>query len=122
MRTPGCASGTFEIKPRASSSGIEAIHLGGPKEQVDLGERGLELSLVALHQTSDGHDGLATPLALDAPSLNDRVDGLLLGRVNKPTGVDDDHVGVERIGGEFGSAIGELREVSFGIDRVLVAA
>ena len=102
--------------------GNEAVHLGRAEEEVDLGELARELGLVALDHASNGDDRLARAVGLAAPGVDDRVDRLLLRRVDEAAGVDDDHVGVIELGRELTAVIREQREIALAVDRVLVAA
>jgi hypothetical protein len=131
MRSPGCRSrGSAPISPRCSSSdqpallelGKEAVDLGAAEEEVHLGEGVGELALVPLHHAADGDDGAALARFLVASRFDNRVDRLLLRRVDEAAGVDEDDVGVGQVGGVRRAAVGQLGEVALGVDGVLVAA
>ena len=102
--------------------GHETPHLGRAEEQVDFGQRVEQLRLVSLDHAADGDDRLAVAGALPGTGFDNRVDRLLLGRVDEPAGVDEDDVGVIGIGGIRGAAILEIGDVPLGVDGVLVAA
>ena len=69
---------------------VEAEH------RVGLGQRLGEVLAVALGQAADRHDGLGAAVLLEVGGLEQRVDGVLLGRLDEAAGVDDDGVGVGR--------------------------
>src|SRR4029077_1802616 len=99
----------------------QPLHLGRPEEEIDLGDYVCELSLVALDHATDGDDSLATSLCLEARRFDHGVDRFLLGSVDEAAGIDDDDFSFSEIRGVFGGITGELREVSFAVDGVLVA-
>ena len=77
---------------------------------------------MALHHAPDGDDGLARAVFLQPAGLDQRVDGLFLGRVDEAAGVDDDDLGVGEIGDRLGASSDEAREIPLAVDGVLVAA
>src|SRR4029077_17002450 len=62
-----------------------------------------------------------TSLCLEARRFDHCVDRFLLGSVDEAAGIDDDDFSFGQIRGVLGGIIGELREVSFAVDGVLVA-
>ena len=51
--------------------GQQAVHLGGAEKQIDLGQRLLELALVALHHAPHRDDRLADAVVLHAARFDD---------------------------------------------------
>ena len=100
----------------------QPVHLRRAEEEIDLGQRFLELALVSLDHAADGDDRRACAGRLVLTRLHQRVERLLLRRVDEAAGVHDDDFGVVQIGRELSAMIGELREIALGIDGVLVAA
>ena len=121
-RTPGWITGSSSISPRASSSGSSRSISDDAEKEIDLGQRLDQLVLVALHHAADATTAWQRPVVLQPSRLDDRVDRLLLRRVDEAARVDDDHLGLGEVVGVLGAAIGELREVALGVDGVLVAA
>ncbi len=100
----------------------ELAHLGRAEEEVHLGKLRLELRLVALDHAPHGHHCLTTTVGLASSRLDERLDRLLLRRVDEPARVDDDDVGVIERRRELGAVAEELREVALAVDGILVAA
>ena len=75
-----------------------------------------------LDHAADGDDGLTATAGLESRRLDHRIDRFLLGGVDEAAGIDDDEVGLAQLRSVFGRVIGQLRQVSLAIDRILVAA
>jgi hypothetical protein len=95
----------------------EPVHLAGAEEQVDLGQRLGEFRLVPLHHAADRDQRLAGAVGLELPGLHDRVDRLLLGRVDEAARVHQDHLGLGHVARRGGPVGDELGEVALGVDR-----
>src|SRR5687768_2293422 len=80
-----------------------------------------QLLLVPLHHAPDGDDRLAGAVLLETAGLNQRIDRLLLRRINEAAGVDDDDLGGPQIADVLGTAPDEAREVALAVDGILVA-
>src|SRR6185437_8159502 len=78
--------------------------------------------LVTLDHAAHGDHRAARAQLLEPPRLDDRVDRLLLGRVDEPARVDHDDVGSLEIRRMPGALVDQLREVALAVDGVLVAA
>ncbi len=102
--------------------GHEVMQIGKPEEQVHFGDFLLELPSVAFDEAADRHDGFDVPFPLEPRGAEDGVDRLLFGRVDEPTGVDEDHVGRGQIASHDRAVPHELPDDPFRIDRRLVAA
>src|SRR3989338_5738933 len=76
---------------------------------------------MTLHHAPYGDDGASAPLLLQSPRVHDGVDRLLLGGVDEAAGIDENDVGVLRVGRHFRAPIDEFGEIPLGVDRVLVA-
>ena len=108
-------------EPPTRQLGHQVMEIGESQEQVDLGDLLLQLRLVPLHQATDRHDRFDRRRSLQLRGREHRVDGLLLGRVDEPAGVHQDHVGVREMRRYLGTVAHELADEPLGIDRRLVA-
>jgi hypothetical protein len=77
---------------------------------------------MALHHAAHCDDRAAASLVLEPSRLDQGVDRLLLRRIDESAGVDDDHVGLGRLGRRHAAAISQLRQIALAVDGVLVAA
>ncbi len=79
----------------------DLFDLVGADHGVDFGKLLLDIVAVAFNEAT-GDDKLARPPGLLVlRHLDDGVDGFLFGRVDEAAGIDDQNVGITRIGGEF---------------------
>ena len=109
-------------EPARLELGQQPVHFRGAEEQVHFRQRLLELALVPLHHAAHRDDGLAHAGRLVLAGLDDGVERFLLRRVDEPARVDHDHLGLREIVRVLGATIGELGEVPFAVDGILVAA
>ncbi len=109
-------------QPALAQLGQQLLGLGGAEEEIDLGQRLLEFTLVAFNHAADSDHGGGRSRFLQAPRGDDGVNRLLLGRVNEATGVYDDQLRRLGVVDLFGAVIEQLREIALGVDGVLVAA
>src|SRR5205814_1570123 len=79
-----------------------------------------ELALVALHHAPHRHHGLAASRRLELTRLDNRIERLLLRRIDEAAGVDDDDLGVLESLGVFGATVCQLRQVPLAVHRILV--
>ena len=108
-----------------ASSGTSRSRLGRAEEEVHLGQRVLQLGLVALdHAAHRDHRAGTRRSSLQPAGLDDRVDRLLLGRVDEAAGVDEDRRRRREASSTVLARRGRRssREVALGVDGVLVAA
>src|SRR5512133_3441832 len=83
---------------------------GGPKPVGDMGvvvkaEDGVsfrqrlgQLATVTLREASDGNDGLRSSCFLEIARRQQRIDRVLLGRLDETTSVDQHSIGLSRLG------------------------
>ena len=97
-----------------------------PEHRVGLGQRLGEVLAVALGQAADRDDGLGASAVsgggLEVGRLEQRVDGVLLGRLDEAAGVDHDRVGVLGVGDQHEAAGLEPPGQLLGVDLVAGAA
>ncbi len=94
------------------------------EDRVGLGQRLGQVLAIALGEAAHGDDGLgpAAVLHLQVRRLEQGVDGVLLGRLDEAAGVDQDRVGVLRIGDQHEPARLEASGQLLGVDLVARAA
>jgi hypothetical protein len=97
-------------------------HFAGAEHDVDLGDLRLELIPIALAQTAGDDQPLTRAPALQLGHFEDRVDRLLLGRVDERARVDHDHFGLARVCGHFMTGVACQSQHDLAIDKVLGAA
>ena len=97
-------------------------HLAGAQHGVDLADLRLQFAAVALRQAAGDDEFLAAPGLLQLGELQDRVHRLLLGRVDERAGVDHEHVGRRRVGGDVVAGLLDQADHHLGVDEVLRAA
>jgi hypothetical protein len=85
---------------------------------VRLGEALGQVGAVALGQAADGDHLLGAPLLLEVGRLEQRVDGVLLGLLDEPAGVDHHRVGGRRVLDEEEAARRETSGQLLGVDLV----
>ncbi len=107
-----------------AGGGEDGFEFAGADDGVDLGDVALDLVAVALDQASGDDEalGAAAVLGLVPDHLEDGVDGLLFGGVDKGAGVDDEDFGVAGVGGELGSVVLEQAHHDLGVDEIFGAA
>ena len=88
------------------------------EDRVGLGQRLGEVLAVALGQAADGHHGLRPAVLLEVGGLEQRVDRVLLGGLDEAAGVDQDGVGVLRVGDEHEAVGLEPAGELLGVDLV----
>ena len=97
-------------------------HFSGAEDGVDLGNFPFQLFSIPFGQTA-GHDQPAARAALlMLRHLEDGVDRLLLRLVDEGAGVDHDHLGVRRVGGQLVAVALSQTEHHFGVHQILRAA
>ena len=91
-------------------------------QQIDLGNLGAQLLAVALHKAArdDQHTALSTLFVLG--HLENRVDRFLLGGEYEAAGVDDDDLGLARIGDNGVARLAEHTQHDFAVHAVFRAA
>ncbi len=95
---------------------------GNTEKQVNLGQLLLEILLIALRQTT-GHDQHPAGAAfLVVGDLQNGIDGLFLGIIDKGTGVDDDNIRLTFINNNFKALGRQMAQHHLGIDQVFRAA
>ncbi len=93
-----------------------------PEHGVGLGQRRGEVLAVALGQAPDGDHGAGLPAALEVGRRQERVDGVLLRRLDEAAGVHHDGLGVLRVVDEEETVGGEPTGELLGVDVVAGAA
>ena len=101
--------------------GHDAVDFVGPDDGVHLGHVLQDVAPVALDQAPGDDQALRPAHLLVLGHLQDGVDRLLLGGVDETASVDDQHLGLVRMGGELMPAGGELAHHDFRIDQILGA-
>ena len=86
-----------------------------------LGQLAAQIDFVALRQAARNDHPSAAPALPQAVGLQDGVDGLLLGRADESTGVDDDDIGFERLSREAVVVALQQSQHALGVHRVLGA-
>jgi hypothetical protein len=91
------------------------------EEGIDLGELVGEFLGKPLGHAAADDEFLAgaCPQAAELVRLEDRVHRLLLGRVDKPAGIDDQDIRLRRVGGDFKPLRARAAEHDLGINQVL---
>ena len=97
-------------------------HFAGAEQRVDLGNLILQFVPVSLGEAPGDHQPLARAGLLQLRHLEDGVDGFLLGLVDERARVDDEDVGLARIGGERVPGLLGQPQHHLGVDEVLGAA
>ena len=91
-------------------------------ERVDLGQLGFHLFRVALHQAAR-HDQTFHPAGLLVlRHVEDGLDGLTLGGLDEPAGVDHAHVGLGHVLGNLPARRAQQGEHVLAVDQVFGAA
>jgi hypothetical protein len=85
---------------------------------VGLGQFSRKFPAVPLGQAANGDHGLGTPGLLERSRLEQGVDGVLLGRLDEPAGVDQCDIGVCGIGNEAPSGGREAPSEFLRVDLV----
>ena len=117
----------------AEESGLVALHDGlhcgddvgvaaGTQHAVHLGHLLHELILVALGQAARHQQLAQSALVLQLGQLQDVVNGLALGRVDKAAGVEDGHIGPLGVGDHLVARIPAQSHHLLGIHQILGAA
>ncbi len=91
------------------------------QEEVDLGDRPLQLVTVPLDHAADGDERAEPAGVFEACGIEQRVDGLFLGRVDERARVHDQHIGVGAVFGRHGALSRERGRDALGVDGVLIA-
>ena len=91
-------------------------------QQVDFRHLLLQRLAVALHKAARRGQQTAVACLFVFGHLEDGVDAFLLCGVDKPAGVDDNHLRVGRIGGDFPAARAQQAQHLFGVDSIFCAA
>ena len=100
----------------------QTLHFGRTEKQIYFWQRIDELLFVTLDHAAYGNHRLALACVLVARCLDDGIDRFLLRRVDEATSVDDDDIGLLQLRRVLRRVIGELGEIPFAVDGVLVAA
>ena len=100
----------------------QPVQIGEAKVEIDFRDLLLKLALVPLNQAPDCHDRLDRPVHLQFRGVQDGLDGLSLGGVNEPAGVDQDDVGAVRLGSDLRPVAHQLAHQPLGVHRRFVAA
>ena len=100
----------------------ELVQVAEAKEEVYFGDLSTQIVAVALHQAADRNDRLHTRALFQCGGFEDRLDRLPLGRVDEPTGVHENDVGVLERGHHLRAVSDEIADQPFRIDGRLVAA
>jgi len=101
--------------------GDEMMELRKAEKQIDLRNLLLQFLLVSLNETTDRDDRLHAAF-LQFGSFEHRIDRLLLGRIDKAAGIDQNHVGTRQVGCNDGAVPDQLAHEPFRVDRRFVAA
>ena len=94
----------------------------GTKNKIDFGNLLEKLISIALSETTRNDQLPATALLLQFCHLQDCIDRLLLGTVDKAAGVDDDHVGRLPTGRDLIPMLRQGSKHHFAVDQVLRTA
>ena len=78
--------------------------------------------LIALGETAGGDQDLADAVLFERPMFDDGVDGFLLGFLDEPAGVDDDHLGARGIGGQLEAVLRQCPQHHLAVHLVFGAA
>ena len=107
-----------DLLQRGDDLGIAA----GAQHAVHLGQLLHQLLLVALGQAAGDQQLLQLPLVLEGGQLQNILDGLALGRVDKAAGIEHRHIGPRRLSGHGVARLAHQGHHLFGIHQVLGAA
>ena len=117
----GCAGGAGED---ATNDGGNLLQLVEANEGIDLGELSGEFTGEALgHATGDDEAliGVATMKTTIAMGFENGGDTFGFGGVDKRAGVDDQDIGLSRVGGEVYSSGAQMTQHDFGVDEIFRA-
>ncbi len=118
----GLRRGGFGLASPPFAKPHDAAEFVGADQRVHLGQLFPDVRPVALHQAARHDQLLRLAGLLVRGHFENRVDRFLLGRVDETAGVDDEHVGLVRVGGELMPARGELAHHDLAIDQVFGAS
>ena len=106
-----------------TAHGFTDVSVGaGTEHAVDFGQLLQYLFAVALGQASRNHDAAQGMIFLQPSDVENVVDGLLFGALDKRAGIDDDDVGVDVLRNDFEAFRGKLGEHNLRIDKILRTA
>ena len=91
-------------------------------QRVDLGQFGFHFLRIALHQTAGDHKALHPAGLLVLRHVEDGLDGLALGGLDKPAGVDHAHVGLGHVLGNLPARRAQQGEHVLAVHQVFGAA
>ena len=100
----------------------QALVLVHAHQQVNLGDFLQQALFIALGQAARHHQQAAAPRLLVFGHFQNRVDGFLLGGLDKAAGVHHQHVRLGRVAGKFIPLVSQKAQRGFGVHAVLVAA
>ncbi len=114
---------------RDDASGAAALdgaddfrHVAGSEHGVDLRDLRLQLVAIPLAQAPRHHQAPAGAGLLQLRQLEDRIDRLLLGRIDERARIDDEHLRLGGIGRQHVARLLRQAHHDLGVDEVLGAA
>ena len=99
----------------------QAIRLGCPEKEIDLGQRVDQLGFVAFDHAADRKHRATGAVLLQSCRRKDGINRLLLRGVDEAAGVHHHHFGVAEVGDQLAPVRHEIGQVPLRIHRVLVA-
>ena len=107
------------IQPRRSQ---DLFQFARAHNSVDFRNILPDLVPIALHQATGHNEPPRPAIRLVLRHLEDRIDGLLLGRVNKRAGIDDENLGRLHVGRHLRAGAVQQTHHDLAVDEVLGAA
>ena len=106
----------------AFAKGSDSFEFVGAEDGVDIGNVLLDIGPEAFDETAGDHEALGFAGSFVFGHFQNGVDGFLLGGVDEAAGVNNDDVGIGRLGSKLVAVCHELAHHDLGINEIFWAA